>query len=244
MFVLIAVGISSGLLAAAALAPVSFLAAVIIAPLISSATAILACFLIAWRNTAETGQSLQLDAQTDAMVVPHRASDRAAEAPSRWANIGDAPNRIGLRVSPDDRSGVSATIPPGHELCGTDQLTPSFLRAGQQVDRAHAALLIDLRARALHADIHPGGQQQAVDVPLRFAGEDRLEPFELAHLPEDGHEGQQTERTDQDLAVVEPVPALGRYGDAGAHDLSGRAIGSGPLRLAPHLQPAERSPAS
>lgn len=88
MFVLIAVGISSGLLAAAMLAPVSFLAALIIAPLVSSAAAILACFLIAWRNTADTRQSLQLDAQTDAMVVVLRDVAQKAAAVSPAPRVG------------------------------------------------------------------------------------------------------------------------------------------------------------
>ena len=97
MFVLIAVGISSGLLAAAALAPVSFLAAVVIAPLISSATAILACFLIAWRNTAETGQPLQLDAQTDAMVVALRDVAQKAAAVSPAPRVGSS-RRSAIKV--------------------------------------------------------------------------------------------------------------------------------------------------
>jgi hypothetical protein len=90
MFVLIAVGISSGLLAAAVLAPVSLLAALIIAPLVSSAAAILACFLIAWRNTAETGTRLQLDAQTDAMVFALRDVAPKATAVSPAPRVGSS----------------------------------------------------------------------------------------------------------------------------------------------------------
>ena len=72
MLLLVAVAIGSGLAAAALLAPISILAALIIAPLAGSVAAILACFAIAWRSTGGVRKRPSLDVQTDAMVAALR----------------------------------------------------------------------------------------------------------------------------------------------------------------------------
>ncbi len=84
MFVLLAAGIGTGLVTAALLIPVSLLAALIITPLVASTSALLACFLIAWRNTREDGRPQALDHQTDAMVAALRgvAGQAAATSPA------------------------------------------------------------------------------------------------------------------------------------------------------------------
>ncbi|MEE7490241.1 hypothetical protein ACU4GR_30995 [Methylobacterium oryzae CBMB20] len=69
MIVLIAAALVSGLATAAMLAPVSALAALIIAPLAASASAILACIFIAWRNTRGDLGPPDLETQADAMVA-------------------------------------------------------------------------------------------------------------------------------------------------------------------------------
>ena len=91
MFLLIAAGIGGGLAAAALLVPVSLLAALIIAPLVASATAILACFLIAWRNTEESREPLDLDAQTDVMVAALREVAQRATSASPIPRVGLSP---------------------------------------------------------------------------------------------------------------------------------------------------------
>lgn len=83
MLLLVAVAIGSGLVAAAILAPISVLAALVIAPLAGSIAAILACFVIAWRSTGDDRQRQSLDDQTDAMVAALRdvAQQGAAASP-------------------------------------------------------------------------------------------------------------------------------------------------------------------
>ncbi|GJE13804.1 MULTISPECIES: hypothetical protein [Methylobacterium] len=72
MLLLVAVAIGSGLVAAAILAPISLLAALIVAPLAGSFAAVLGCFAIAWRSTGSHRARPSLDAQTDAMVASLR----------------------------------------------------------------------------------------------------------------------------------------------------------------------------
>jgi hypothetical protein len=83
MLLLVAVAIGSGLTAAALLAPISILAALVIAPLVASTAAILACIVVVWRNTGDERRRRSLDGQTDAMVAALRdvAQQGAAASP-------------------------------------------------------------------------------------------------------------------------------------------------------------------
>lgn len=72
MLLLVAVAIGSGLTAAAILAPISILAAFLIAPLVASVAAILACIVVVWRSTDDERRRRSLDGQTDAMVAALR----------------------------------------------------------------------------------------------------------------------------------------------------------------------------
>ena len=69
MLFLVVAALGGGVATAALLGPVSPLAALITAPFVASAMAILASFLLAWRSGRETPA---LDAQTDAMVAALR----------------------------------------------------------------------------------------------------------------------------------------------------------------------------
>jgi hypothetical protein len=69
LIVLIASALLSGLTTAALLAPVSILAALIIAPLAASAGVILACGCIAWRNSRDDLGPPDLTTRTGAMVA-------------------------------------------------------------------------------------------------------------------------------------------------------------------------------
>jgi hypothetical protein len=90
MLLLVAVAIGSGLVTAVVLTPISALAALIIAPLIASMAAILACFAIAWQSTGGDHRGTALDAQTDAMVAALRdvAQQGAAASPIPKVRIG------------------------------------------------------------------------------------------------------------------------------------------------------------
>lgn len=72
MLFLVAAAFGGGLAAAALLGPVSPLAALITAPFVASAMAILASFLLAWRGSRDGREMPVLDAQTDAMVAALR----------------------------------------------------------------------------------------------------------------------------------------------------------------------------
>ena len=82
MIVLVAAAIGSGLVTAVVLAPLSPLAALITAPLVASATAMLACLLIAWHSTRDTRDVSVLDERTDAMVAALREVADHAKAVS------------------------------------------------------------------------------------------------------------------------------------------------------------------
>ncbi|MHB2205855.1 hypothetical protein [Methylobacterium sp. CM6257] len=90
MIVLIAAALVGGLLAAVILVPVSALAALIITPLVASASAILACCLIAWRATRIDRKPSTLDTQTDAMVAALRevAQQSAIASPAPKVSAG------------------------------------------------------------------------------------------------------------------------------------------------------------
>ena len=94
MVLLIAAALASGLTTAALLASISPLAALIIAPLMASAAAILASLLIAWRNTRDKRGSPALDVQTDAMVAALRDVAQQAKPAS------PAPSAAATNASP------------------------------------------------------------------------------------------------------------------------------------------------
>ncbi|SDM99536.1 hypothetical protein SAMN05216360_1059 [Methylobacterium phyllostachyos] len=79
MLILVAAALGGGLATAALLGPVSPLAALITAPFVASAMAVLASFLLAWRGSRETSV---LDAQTDAMVAALRTLTEQASPTS------------------------------------------------------------------------------------------------------------------------------------------------------------------
>lgn len=88
MILLIAAAIGSGLTTAMLLVPFSPLAALIIAPLAASASAILACLLLAWRRTRDDRQAPVLDAQTDMMVAALRDVAQQSKAATPTAESG------------------------------------------------------------------------------------------------------------------------------------------------------------
>lgn len=72
MFFLVVAALGGGLATAALLGPVSPLAALITAPFVASALAILASFLLAWRGSRGGRETPVLDTQADAMVAALR----------------------------------------------------------------------------------------------------------------------------------------------------------------------------
>ena len=72
MLFLVVAALGGGLATAALLGPVSPLAALITAPFVASAMAILASFLLAWRSSRDVRKTPVLDAQADAMVAALR----------------------------------------------------------------------------------------------------------------------------------------------------------------------------
>lgn len=72
MLLVVAAALGGGVATAALLGPISPLAALITAPFIASATALLASFLVAWRRSRDAWEAPIPDAQTDAMVAALR----------------------------------------------------------------------------------------------------------------------------------------------------------------------------
>lgn len=88
MILLIAAAMGGGLVTAAILAPLSPLAALITAPFVASAMAVLACLLIGWRSARNSQAMPVLDAQTDARVATLReVAQQAQTTPSRASII-------------------------------------------------------------------------------------------------------------------------------------------------------------
>ena len=81
MLFVVAAALGGGVATAALLGPVSPLAALITAPFIASATALLASFLVAWRRSRGGSEMPIPDVQTDAMVAALRTlADQAKPA--------------------------------------------------------------------------------------------------------------------------------------------------------------------
>ncbi|MEL6063017.1 MULTISPECIES: hypothetical protein [unclassified Methylobacterium] len=94
MIVLLAVALSTGLLAMVALLPLGFWAAVIGAPLVASSAATLAGGLLAWRTISRDRQRRKLEAQTGVMVSALRDVTHRAEPVSPAPKV--AQRRLGL----------------------------------------------------------------------------------------------------------------------------------------------------
>lgn len=69
MVFLTATALGSGIITAVALAPISYLAALVATPLVASLATVLAGAVLAYRQTAHEALLLKLDVQTDAMVA-------------------------------------------------------------------------------------------------------------------------------------------------------------------------------
>ncbi|MEH3064760.1 MAG: hypothetical protein PGN33_19150 [Methylobacterium radiotolerans] len=81
----------------------SALAALIIAPLAASASAILACIFIAWRNTRDDVGPPDLETQADAMVaVLCEVAQQGQDRPGRRTGPGPRPP-VGLIPARRDR---------------------------------------------------------------------------------------------------------------------------------------------
>ncbi|WP_267361462.1 MULTISPECIES: hypothetical protein [unclassified Methylobacterium] len=72
MLFVVAAALGGGVATAALLGPVSPLAALITAPFIASATALLASFAVAWSRSRNASENQVSDLQTDAMVAALR----------------------------------------------------------------------------------------------------------------------------------------------------------------------------
>jgi hypothetical protein len=79
MLLIVAAAISGGLVTVATLGSFSLLAALITAPIVASAMAVLAALLIAWRNANERTWP-NLDAQADGVVTALRGVAQQAKA--------------------------------------------------------------------------------------------------------------------------------------------------------------------
>ncbi|MEL6059238.1 MULTISPECIES: hypothetical protein [unclassified Methylobacterium] len=90
MLFVVAAALGGGVATAALLGPISPLAALITAPFIASATALLASFLVAWRGSRDGWETPIRDRQTDAMVAALRTlaeqAKPAAPAPQTSAD--------------------------------------------------------------------------------------------------------------------------------------------------------------
>ncbi len=90
MLVLVVAALGGGVATAALLGPVSPLAALITAPFVASAAAVLASFLMVWRGSRDGRDTPILDAQADAMVAALRTltdqANAAAPAPQAPAD--------------------------------------------------------------------------------------------------------------------------------------------------------------
>lgn len=86
MIFLTATALGTGLMTAAVLAPVSYIAAAITSPLVASLATVLAGLLIAQRNTGVGAPALDLDGQADEMVAALKSvavqAQTAASAPA------------------------------------------------------------------------------------------------------------------------------------------------------------------
>lgn len=80
MLFLVVAALGGGLATAAVLGPVSPLAALITAPFVASAMAILASFLLAWRGSRGGRETPVLDAQADVMVAALRTLTEQASS--------------------------------------------------------------------------------------------------------------------------------------------------------------------